>query len=282
MANDYYNRQSEMNPGEVADGLAMEQEFDAIARGFAKLPTPHRDGGGFEGATRVGDPLEKSDAVNLGSLEKLNLPIYRKKITNEDWNSITMPGIYDVVGASGANKPPVYIYGVLNIYHFNGVVIQVYWPDTNDTCVLAKRTCKNIQTSDWSSWGLLLPDNIKGACLVNAIGTGAPNEVVSSALPANIAVNSRYVLTNPFGQNVPVECFAEVFFNGVWSDPGWLFGTTVASGTKATYVQGVGIVVQTGPYAVCDKSNLAGGGHGQNSSYTTAAPCRVFIRRIDD
>lgn len=61
MPNNYYERLSEMNPGELADGLAMEQEFDAIYRGFSKLPEPHRDGSGFEGPTRVGDPVEEND-----------------------------------------------------------------------------------------------------------------------------------------------------------------------------------------------------------------------------
>ncbi len=67
--NDYYNRLSEMNPGELADGLAMEAEFDAIGRGFAKLPTPHRDGHGFEGPVRVGEATSQDEAVNKGQLD---------------------------------------------------------------------------------------------------------------------------------------------------------------------------------------------------------------------
>jgi len=148
--NNYYERQSEMNPGELADGLAMEQEFDAIGRGFSKLPEPHRDGHGFEGPTRVGDPVEETDAVNLGSLKKLNIPIYRKKITTDDWNSLVEPGIYDVVNASGANKPPVHPYGILTVYKFNGVVTQEYVPDRLG--VLVKRTIENILNNQWGEW----------------------------------------------------------------------------------------------------------------------------------
>ncbi|WP_429060930.1 hypothetical protein [Aeromonas hydrophila] len=81
--NDYYQRLSEMNPGELADGLALEAEFDAIWRGFGKLPTPHRDGHGFEGPVRVGDATAPDEAINkkqldeaLGTAKQLAVAIY--------------------------------------------------------------------------------------------------------------------------------------------------------------------------------------------------------------
>ncbi|MGU5817867.1 hypothetical protein ACV1EH_00735 [Aeromonas caviae] len=69
MANEYYERLSEMNPGDLADGLAMEAEFDAISQGFSKLPTPHTGGQGFDGPVRVGDAVNDDEAVNLGQLQ---------------------------------------------------------------------------------------------------------------------------------------------------------------------------------------------------------------------
>ncbi|MDM5138451.1 hypothetical protein OB959_01375 [Aeromonas bestiarum] len=170
MPNDYYDRLSEMNPGELADGLAMEQEFDAISRGFEKLPKPHRDGRGFEGPTRVGDPEESSDAVNLATLEKLNLPIYRKKVTSEDWNTITDAGIYDVVAAAGSNKAPGYNYGILKVFKFNGVVTQEYTPDKNG--VLIKRTCENILLSVWGEWDAVYSASMGSPSLRNKITNG--------------------------------------------------------------------------------------------------------------
>lgn len=68
--NEYYNRLSEMNPGELADGLAIEAEFDAIARGFERLPTPHLDGRGFEEPIRVGDAVNADEAVTKAQLDK--------------------------------------------------------------------------------------------------------------------------------------------------------------------------------------------------------------------
>ena len=80
MANEYYERLSEMNPGDLADGLAMEAEFNAIAQGFSKLPTPHIGGQGFDGPVRVGDAVNTDEAVSLGQLnaaigEAVLLPI---------------------------------------------------------------------------------------------------------------------------------------------------------------------------------------------------------------
>lgn len=281
MPNNYYERLSEMNPGELADGLALEQEFDAISRGFSKLPAPHRDGGGFEGPTKVGEPVEQGDAVNLSSLEKLNLPIYRKKITTENWNDITTPGIYDVVGASGPNKPDAYNYGVLNVYRFNGAVTHIYYPDRNDECIIAKRTCQNIELNNWGLWSLLLGGTQKSTCLVNATGTGAPHETIAAQLPANIAVNSRYVLPNPFGNSTPVECWAEIFLSGKWSRVSWIWDPSGGWGVLASYVQGEGIVVQTGLYRLAWDSNKLGGGHGVSGNSYLTAPCRVFVSRVD-
>lgn len=69
MANEYYERLSEMDPGDLADGLAMEAEFNAISQGFSKLPTPHTGGQGFDGPVRVGDAASTDEAVNLGQLQ---------------------------------------------------------------------------------------------------------------------------------------------------------------------------------------------------------------------
>ena len=121
----------------------------------------------------------------------------------------------------------------------------------------------------------------KSTCLVNAVGTGAPHETVVTQLPADIAVNSRYVLPNPFGVNTPVECWAELLINGVWADAGWGRESSNAYGTRASYVQGQGVVVQSGKIGVVAESRLCGGGHGLNTSYYITAPCRVFVRKLE-
>lgn len=125
-------------------------------------------------------------------------------------------------------------------------------------------------------------ETIKSYCLVNALGTGAPNELVSAALPANIAINTRYVLANPFGANVPVIGWAEVFFNGKWSQTGFIYNTSPNGGygVSFNFVQGEGIVIQTGTIALLGSSSHAGGGHGVAGASPTSAPCRVFIQKL--
>lgn len=124
----------------------------------------------------------------------------------------------------------------------------------------------------------------KSTCLVNAVGTGAPHETVVAQLPANVAINSRYVLPNPFGINVPVECWAEIFTNNRWARTGFMYGSNGSSsggyGTTASYVQGEGIVVQTGGNAVLTTSSTSGSGH-DIAAVIMSAPCRVFVRKLE-
>ena len=119
----------------------------------------------------------------------------------------------------------------------------------------------------------------KSTCLVNAVGTGAPHETVVTQLPANIAINTRYVLPNPFGNNTPVICWAELRLHGIWANTGFADDQVNGFGTKASYVQGVGIIVQTGSSRLNANSAFAGGGHGIIDTYTTA-PCRVFVSKL--
>lgn len=124
----------------------------------------------------------------------------------------------------------------------------------------------------------------KSTCLVNATGTGAPHETVVAQLPANITVNTRYVLPNPFGNYTPVICWAEVFVDGKWAHTGFIYATsgnvTSGFGVSASYVQGEGIVAQTGGNAVVTHSAHSGSGHGI-STIVASAPCRVFVRKLE-
>jgi hypothetical protein len=119
----------------------------------------------------------------------------------------------------------------------------------------------------------------KSTCLVNATGTGAPHETVVAQLPDSVAVNSRYVLPNPFGVNTPVECWAEVFTNNRWSQTGFIH-TSGGVGVNASYVQGEGIVAQTGGVAVVAPSVNSGSGHSI-SAIVMSARCRVFVRKLE-
>ena len=124
---------------------------------------------------------------------------------------------------------------------------------------------------------------VKSYCLVNALGTGAPNEIVSAALPANCRIGSRYVLANPFGINTPVTGWVEIFVNNKWSQTGFVYASNGGYGVSFNYVQGEGIIIQTGGNAVVSSFSYdAGGGHGRanEGGTVTSAPCRVFIQKL--
>lgn len=119
--------------------------------------------------------------------------------------------------------------------------------------------------------------------------SGAPHdthETVDAALPANIAANTRYVLTNPFGVDTRVHVTVELYLNGKWADPGHDGNTgtgTVSGGTVGHYVQGEGIIIQTGSANIATQSALLGGGHGITSTTgITSAPCRVAVRKWEE
>lgn len=122
----------------------------------------------------------------------------------------------------------------------------------------------------------------KSTCLVHARGTGAPHETVVSQLPSAVVANSRYVLPNPFGNDTPVIVWAEIFYTNKWANSGFVFAQG-GYGTVASYVQGEGIVVQTGSSDVASTSANIGGGHGTPvlPNLIGSAPCRVFVRKLE-
>jgi hypothetical protein len=107
----------------------------------------------------------------------------------------------------------------------------------------------------------------------------------SPSSPANIAVNQRYVVSNPFpGYHVLLK--VELLVNGVWSDPS--FDGNAGSGgnsygTKANQFFGTGdIAVQTAVNAVMLGTSAAtGGGHGATGgALLSTAPCRLKVWKI--
>ena len=93
--------------------------------------------------------------------------------------------------------------------------------------------------------------------------------------------NTRYVQTNPYGSTTPVIVQAEVFLHGKWADPAFIYASSTdhGYGVNASYVQGEGIIIQTGKNAVKATSSNAGGGHGDVGTITRA-PCRVHVWRV--
>ncbi len=104
----------------------------------------------------------------------------------------------------------------------------------------------------------------------------------SAAAPANITVNSRYVVANPF-PGYRVICQLEIRVGGKWGSPGAFFANSSGQffGCAASQYDDGDIVVQTAVnYLTAD--NPAGNGHPffPWPSSLTIAPSRVRVWRV--
>lgn len=128
------------------------------------------------------------------------------------------------------------------------------------------------QTDLQTALNAKLDDSLAGYVMLYPNGT--------PAAPATIAANSRVLVDNPF-PGAPVIPIAEVLFNGIWSDPGFLFGSGAGYGTKASKVDvGDKIAIQTGSLQVLAASAQAGGGHNTTSNASGPLPYRLRVWRI--
>ncbi|EFV83899.1 hypothetical protein HMPREF0005_02025 [Achromobacter xylosoxidans C54] len=105
----------------------------------------------------------------------------------------------------------------------------------------------------------------------------------SAAAPANITVNSRYVVANPF-PGYRVLCQLEVRANGKWGSPGGGFIVNTSGqimGCYASQYDDGDIVVQTAvTYLTSDSPAATGHPFQPNLSSFTTAPARVKVWRI--
>lgn len=94
--------------------------------------------------------------------------------------------------------------------------------------------------------------------------------------PADISVNNRYVLDNPF-PNKQVICQAEILFNDSWGNPEWVW-TNSSYGVRANLFNDQ-IIVQTGLAGINNLSANSGNPFNTTTALTSA-PCRVLVWRV--
>ena len=100
----------------------------------------------------------------------------------------------------------------------------------------------------------------------------------SKSAPANVAINSRYTIANPFpGYKVRLE--AELYYNGEWSPVGWIYLSGDSTyGTCASQV-GDTVYVQTGNTSIAP-SYVAAGVGAFSVNQVGPLPCRVLVWKI--
>ncbi|MBP8322520.1 tail fiber protein, partial [Pseudomonas aeruginosa] len=104
----------------------------------------------------------------------------------------------------------------------------------------------------------------------------------SAAAPANITVNSRYVVANPF-PGYRVLCQLEIRVSGKWGSPGSFICNNAGQffGCLASQFDDGDIVVQTAfHYLTSDNPAATGHAFSPTPSNLTTAPARVKVWRI--
>lgn len=235
--------------------------------------------GGLYGGVGTGRGALAADVANLsGALKKTRLPdgaVTQNASGNYERYEIGIDA--SLVARTGDTTRPITAEGCMAIKLF-GAVQNAGSADAAALATAVAELAARVSVLEQRKHTTLIPVTFP---------SGAPHdkhETIVSQLPANVEANRRYVLPNPFGVNTRVSAVLELYVNGRWAEPKMdgLSGSGIAAyGAYATYVQGEGIVIQTGSTAVLVVSNQTGGGHGYTGASLTSAPCRVFVCKLE-
>lgn len=95
---------------------------------------------------------------------------------------------------------------------------------------------------------------------------------------SDMALNSRVVLDNPFGNNTPVITQCEILHNTAgWTTTPWFYSSPNSYGTTSAYVDGEGIAIRTGSTAYVGLSKNSGASKEFTADYKTPSPIRVHV-----
>lgn len=101
---------------------------------------------------------------------------------------------------------------------------------------------------------------------------------------SNLALNSRMVLTNPFGANTPVVVECEIFHatSQKWVTTPWVSGLSSSNtyGVLAAYSEGEGIILRSAPVGFVAANPVSGSSQEFSGNYTTPSPIRVHVFKV--
>lgn len=100
---------------------------------------------------------------------------------------------------------------------------------------------------------------------------------------SNPALGSRTVLANPFGNNVPVWCIAEVFHATLqkWTTTPWTYvDTSNLFGAIASYVEGEGIALKIANNGYVARTAASGASQDFAANYGTLSPMRIHVIKV--
>ena len=100
----------------------------------------------------------------------------------------------------------------------------------------------------------------------------------------NPVLNSRTVFPNPFGNDTPVMCLAEIYHATLqtWIVSPWFSGGTSSAsiGLAAAFHGGEGIILKTGSSAFIASAPYSGASVDVPANYTTPSPIRIHVWKV--
>jgi len=105
----------------------------------------------------------------------------------------------------------------------------------------------------------------------------------SEPSPANITINQRYVMDNPFPGHY-VACQVECFYNNMWGTIQFtqIYATSASNGVGTAVGQvDDSIIIQTGNGGLFGTASGTGTLFGNTTTGINTAPCRVKVWRVD-
>lgn len=101
----------------------------------------------------------------------------------------------------------------------------------------------------------------------------------TAANPANVTINQRIVMTNPY-PGYYVHCEAQLLAGGSWGEAPFTYLSGGYGTNAAQLLPSDNIIVQTGSLYVLSSGNASGTPLGATFSAITSAPCRVIVTRL--
>lgn len=123
-------------------------------------------------------------------------------------------------------------------------------------------------------------ESINADLLAKIVATNARvgRSIISVGAPYP-ALNSRTVFPNPFGNNEPVWCMAEIFHATLqkWVNTHWIWTNGGMFGSLAAYAEGDGIVLRIGNLGFVAGSGSSGATQEFSANYSTPSPMRIHV-----
>ena len=274
---------------ESSPGKMRLPDDNGVQPGSLKIPVKVGDGGDSTKSGLIGSSaLPNVKGVMMGSdsgrkvldsdLMEMTPPFYKVK-------QYSAGVVWTSTGSSAFTCFQLGIdYSLLNSVYKNGVT-QIE-PTRTKGCWTVRYAAKATNGG-----------SIDALALATAIAAGDA-ELLAKIIATNSRIDyamldfgtmvkgQRQVIENPFGNSTPVEVVAEVYLSNVpegskWGYSGFIYTSNGGYGTRATYIEGEGIVVQCGSYAM--SNTPANTGSGLNTTITGATtnlPVRVHVRKI--